>query len=100
MNIKRMRNLATEIFRTFNNPNPGFLKRLTILLLMETDFSLYWILKHGILSHKVENMKTIIKHLRNILILGLVPSVYSTRKTWIATSTQIKLSNIKTDLNN
>ena len=54
------------------------LLRPTILLLVETNPSLYWVLKYGILSLKVKNLKAVTENLRDILIHSLVTSVTTT----------------------
>ena len=93
MIIKRMRNLAIEIFKTINNFNPPFLKEIfqikvnprvrpNDIIVKAHNTATYGDKSLTVLSPKIwnslpenVNLKAVIEDLRNILIHGLVPSV-------------------------
>ena len=70
---------------------------------MEKNPPLYWVLKYGILSQKIQNLKAVVEDSKNILIHGLVPTVTALIANNLQErprllSAQVKLSNIKSDL--
>ena len=89
MEIKRLRNLALEIFKTINDLNPSFMKSIfsaklnarvrpnDILVktckspLLEIKALQAQDLKSGMLYHKTQKQKTLMLNLRNILQHGL-----------------------------
>ena len=93
MEIKRLRNLATEIFKTVNNLNPSFMKNIFTskenarvrpnnIVAKNHNSATHWDKSLMTLDPKIWNAlpekiksKHHIKYLRNTLIYGLDPNV-------------------------
>ena len=121
MSIKRMKNLTNEIFKTINNLNAQFLKEIFKAkinsrvrpndnIVKTHNAATYGGKSITVLGPKVSrflpenvNLKAVTEDLRNILIHGFVPSVTAPIINTLQErprllSTQIKLSNITSDL--